>query len=165
MLGGIPRWDEHCAYEFRSIHNVSGRFFSPEYPQHYLPNARCRYYFTAVGEYTRVKVIFSKIKLAAADDRYKLVMEWTLSSMICDHSDVIDFPLVCDVVVSCRSCSHNADTLTVHDGQNSAANVIVQYCSANLTDQQVCCTTASCTCIMYISIRTCMPAMCSYSVL
>ena len=41
MVGGSRRWGSRCAYDFYSTRSgVSGRFFSPNYPQHYPPGLR-----------------------------------------------------------------------------------------------------------------------------
>uniref|UniRef100_A0A2C9JM76 CUB domain-containing protein n=1 Tax=Biomphalaria glabrata TaxID=6526 RepID=A0A2C9JM76_BIOGL len=58
---------QSCLYDFNSNNSHhSGRFFSPFYPQHYRPNASCRYrFFARPGE--RVKVIFSNVQLHHID--------------------------------------------------------------------------------------------------
>lgn len=71
MVGGSRRWESPCTYDFYSSRtSKSGRFFSPNYPQNYPPDAVCLYYFYAQpGE--RVQISFNSIQLQpSADARY-----------------------------------------------------------------------------------------------
>ena len=71
---------------------VSGRFFSPNYPQHYPSDTRCQYaFFGKTSE--RVKITFQNFSLEHVDGRQALRYPCYLSAIIfssflrfCDHS-------------------------------------------------------------------------------
>jgi len=69
MDGGSRRWESPCTYDFYSSRtSKSGQFFSPNYPQNYLPNTVCLYHFYAQPD-ERVQLTFDSLQLQPADTR------------------------------------------------------------------------------------------------
>lgn len=57
------RWGSTCIYDFNSSNLLQkGKFFSPSYPQNYLPNSRCLYNFYGKTD-ERVALLFDEIEL------------------------------------------------------------------------------------------------------
>ncbi|XP_005098449.3 bone morphogenetic protein 1 [Aplysia californica] len=105
---GIRAQGKQCTYDFHSnSSHISGRFFSPFYPQHYKASTSCRYHFHArQGE--RVRIMFTNIQL--------------------HHIDASP---------SYYSCRDSPDVITVYDGTDSQAPVIGQFCSVRNSEEVV----------------------------
>jgi len=89
MVGGSRRWGSQCAYDFYSpsassssssspaaaaaAATVSGRFFSPDFPQHYPPDTRCQYAFFGQPS-QRVNITFHNFSLAQIHGRQVLLV-------------------------------------------------------------------------------------------
>jgi len=70
IKGGVRRTnDSQCIYDFYSSdRSKTGRFFSPQYPQHYPPHANCQFFFYALP-HEKVKVTFDSVELEVTSGR------------------------------------------------------------------------------------------------
>jgi len=80
MRTGVRRAnDTRCIYDFYSDYDddgdgsavvKTGRFFSPQYPQHYPPRATCQYFFHA-RQREKVQLTFDVVELEITTGRYR----------------------------------------------------------------------------------------------